>query len=143
MQMTLGSRGDYSVRATLDLARHYGSGRRKAREIAAQMQIPQKFLPQVLGVLVHAGIVDSTAGPGGGYTLARAPENVSLLEVVEAAEGPIRNQKCLLRGGPCHWEEACSLHYAWAEAQEALIDKLATTTFAELAASERALETST
>lgn len=140
MQVTLGSRGDYSVRAILFLARTYGEGRRKSREIAADMQIPEKFLPQVLGTLVKAGLVESVAGPDGGYSLTRSPAAISLLEVVEAAEGPVRNGKCLLRGGPCRWEGACSIHEAWSRAQEKLIVELATTSFAELAAADAAMD---
>jgi Rrf2 family protein len=139
MQMTLGSKGDYSVRAVLDLALAYGT-RRKAREISDRMGIPPKYLPQVLGDLIKAGIVTSVAGPDGGYTLARPPRDVSLLEVVEAAEGTVRNEKCLLRGGPCHWENACSLHEAWANAQEKMIAELERTNFARLVRKDLALE---
>lgn len=142
MQMTLGSKGDYSVRAVLDLARAYGKARRKAREIAGRMAIPPKYLPQVLGDLIRAGLVESVAGPDGGYSLARAPGDISLLEVVEAAEGPVRNTKCFMRGGPCHWDDACSLHAAWAEAQEKMAAQLARTSFAELARLDEALEKS-
>lgn len=140
MQMTLGSKGDYSVRAVLDLAHSYGVSRRKAREISDKMDLPQKYLPQVLGDLIRAGLVESVAGPDGGYSLARRPEEISLLEVVEAAEGPIRNTKCLMRGGPCHWEEACSLHAAWAEAQDKMVVQLAKTSFALLARHDAAQE---
>lgn len=140
MQMTLGSKGDYSVRAVLDLARSYGVSRRKAREISDKMDIPPKYLPQVLGDLIRAGLVESVAGPDGGYSLARRPQEISLLEVVEAAEGPIRNTKCLMRGGPCHWEDACSLHAAWAEAQDKMVVQLAKTSFAQLARQDAAQE---
>ena len=140
MQMTLGSKGDYSVRAVLDLARSYGVSRRKTREISDKMDIPPKYLPQVMGDLIRAGLVESVAGPGGGYSLARRPNDVSLLEVVEAAEGPIRNTKCLMRGGPCHWHDACSLHEAWAEAQDKMVSQLAKTSFAQLARQDAAQE---
>ena len=140
MQTTLGSKGDYAVRAALDLARAYGGPRRKAREISDKMGIPPKYLPQVLGALIRAGLVRSVAGPGGGYSLSRSPAEVSLLEVVEAAEGPVQNKKCVLRGGPCHWDHACSIHEAWANAQERLMDELAKTSFAALADRDAAME---
>ena len=140
MQTTLGSKGDYSVRAVLDLARAHGSSRRKAREISDRMGIPPKYLPQVLGDLIRAGLVESVAGPGGGYSLARSPAEVSLLEVVEAAEGPVRNTKCLLRGGPCHWQDKCSMHDAWANAQEKLVGELRRTTFDSLVEQDIAME---
>src|SRR5680860_1284834 len=133
MRITLGSKGDYAVRAVLDLARAHGGPRRKAREISDKMDIPPKYLPQVLADLIKAGLVESLAGPGGGYSLSRGPADISLLEIVEAAEGPVRNRKCLMRGGPCHWDDACSLHAAWTNAQEKMVAELAKTTFAELA----------
>lgn len=140
MQMSMGSKGDYSVRAVLHLARAQDGSRRKAREISDQMGIPPKYLPQVLGDLIRAGLVESVAGPGGGYSLARPSSEVSLLDVVEAAEGPVRSTKCLMRGAPCHWDDACSLHAAWAEAQEKMVVQLARTSFAQLARRDAAME---
>src|SRR5680860_1715988 len=125
MRIELGRKGDYAVRAVLHLARHNGDGRRKTREIAADMDIPEKYLPQVLGEMVRAGVVLSVAGPDGGYRLARPPAEVSLLEVVEAAEGPVSSETCVLRGGPCRWEDVCAIHFAWSEAQTAFIERRA------------------
>jgi Rrf2 family protein len=138
MQIVLGSRGDYTVRAVLYLARH--PGRRRRREISDAMEIPDKFLPQILGALVRAGIARSTVGRLGGYELARPAEQVSLREVVEVAEGPIRSQKCILRGGPCYWGEKCAVHDFWLAAETALSDRLGNTTFADLARADWDLE---
>ena len=143
MRVSLGRKGDYAVRAALYLARHYGDGRRKTREIAADMDIPEKYLPQVLGELVRADLVASFAGPNGGYELTRSPESISLLDVVEAAEEPIRSETCLLREGPCRWEDMCAIHAAWSGAQSALIDQLAKTTFASLSDTDAQLEAGT
>lgn len=118
------------MRSVLALAR---AGKRlKAREIAAEMALPEKFLPQVLGLLIKAGLVGSVAGPDGGYELRRAPGEISLLEVIEAAEGPVRSQECVLRGGPCRLDGTCAVHDAWFDTQAALAVKLARTTFADL-----------
>jgi Rrf2 family protein len=140
VELTLGKRADYTVRAVLDLARHQGDGRRKAREIAEEMAIPASYLPALLAELVRAGVVASTAGPGGGYALARPASEVTLLEVVEVADGPIGSRVCVLRGGPCRWEDACAVHEPWARAQQALRSSLAATTFAELALLDAGLE---
>ncbi|MDH3295519.1 MAG: Rrf2 family transcriptional regulator [Acidimicrobiia bacterium] len=131
MQASLGRKGDYSVRAILDLARQNGA-RRKAREIAGEMDIPLRYLTQILANLVQHGLLDAVAGPTGGYTLDRSPEDITLLEVVEAAEGPIKLDHCVLRGGPCSWEDSCPVHIPWARAQNALAAQLAATTFADL-----------
>lgn len=140
MNLTLGKRADYSVRAVLYLARHAGNGRCKAREIAEDMQISENYLPQILSNLVRHGVVTSSAGPEGGYALARPADEVTMLEVVEAAEGSIRSRECVLRGGPCRWEGHCAVHEPWSRAQEALIAQLSTTTFAEIAALDEAFE---
>ena len=139
MQIALDRRGDYSVRAVLDLARHYGS-RRKAREIARTMDLPVRYLPQLLAPLVHRGLLAATAGPEGGYALARAPVEVTVLEVIEAAEGPLESPRCVLRGGPCDWEETCPLHDHWGRARAALATELQAVTFAELAARDAEIQ---
>lgn len=137
MKIALGQRGDYAVRAVVALAA--AGERRKAREIAAQMQIPQKFLPQILGSLIRAGLLVSVAGPDGGYSLARSAAAISLLEVIEAVEGPVGSEKCVLRGGPCHWITRCAVHSSWSAAQEALVSKLRQTSLADLRREERRL----
>lgn len=138
MQVVLGSRGDYTVRAVLYLARH--PGRQRRRDISAAMDIPDKFLPQILSALVRARIARSTVGRQGGYELARPAQSVTLREVVEVAEGPLRSDKCLLRGGPCYWAEKCAMHDAWTAASAALTDELAATTFADLARTDWEIE---
>jgi len=140
VHVALGRKGDYAVRAMLDLARHHGRGRRKAREIASEMDIPVRYLPQILAILVRQRLLAAVAGREGGYALARAPQSISLLDVVEAAEGPIALDECVLRGGPCDWTNACPLHATWSRAQSALIDELRTTTFAELARIDAEIE---
>jgi Rrf2 family protein len=139
VEIALDRRGDYSVRAVLDLASHYAEGRRKAREIAKVMDIPVRYLPQLLAPLVRGGLLLATAGPEGGYALARDPASVTVLEVIEAAEGPLESPRCVLRGGPCDWAETCPLHDAWTRARSALAAELHATTFAELAAADAAL----
>ena len=140
MQVTLGRKGDYTVRAVLHLARHYGKGRRKSREIAAEMDIPERYLPQILANLVRHNVLVAVAGPDGGYALARDPGELSLFEIVEVAEGPVALESCVLRGGPCDWEHVCPLHVPWKRAQDALTAHLRATTFRELADVDTALE---
>lgn len=131
MQASLGRKGDYSVRALLDIARQRGE-RRKAREIAGEMDIPLRFLTQILAEFVQHNLLEAVAGPTGGYVLARPAEDISLLEIVEAAEGPIALDVCVLRGGPCTWEDSCPVHIPWARAQNAMAEQLANTSLADL-----------
>lgn len=143
MQVTLGRKGDYSVRAVLDVARHSDEGKRKAREIAAEMEIPQPYVAQVLADLVRNGILIAVAGPAGGYSLSRPASEITLLEVTEAAEGPTTLESCVLRGGPCDWLSVCPVHETWWRAQKALTDSLAATTFADMVTIDEAIEENT
>ncbi len=140
MEISLGRKGDYAVRAMLALARSYGEARRKSRQIAATMDIPERYLPQIMAPLVHAGLVHATAGPGGGYELARLPGDITLLEVIEIAEGPLASDRCLLQGGPCDWEHICPVHDSWARSHDALQKELRRTNFEQLAKSDRLIE---
>jgi Rrf2 family protein len=138
VKVTLGKKGDYSVRAILDLAMYYRGGRRKAQEIATSMRIPEKFLAQILADLVRSGLIAATAGPDGGYELRRPPSQIRLLDVVEAAEGQIELQECVLRGIPCGGSDTCAVHEVWSEAQEAMSRRLRRTTFAQIVRRESA-----
>lgn len=143
MQMRLGKRADYAVRAVLSLARTWRPGQplRKARQIAGEMGIPEKYLPQLLAALVRAGFVESVTGPEGGYRLVDSPDRVTLLQVIEAVEGPLESTECVLRGGPCHWDDRCAIHEHWSGAQDAMRDHLHATTFASIVHTDEMLET--
>lgn len=134
MRLELSKRGDYAVRAMLALADSRGllTGGR----IAEQTGIPISFLPQVMGSLVHAGLVEGLQGRTGGYRLARGPGEISLLAVVEAVEGDSRRSTCILRGGPCGVDGICRVHGAFFSAQEALLAELAGATLADLSPAE-------
>lgn len=138
MELSLGRRADYALRAALDLARHTGT-RRKSREIGDEMDVPMTYLPQIMAELVRSGLVESVAGPRGGYVLARTPAAVSLLEVIEAVEGDPVSTECVLRGGPCRWDGICAIHVPWFRAQQAMLDRLGATTLADVAAIDTAL----
>lgn len=141
MNMTLSKRGDYVVRSALALARAHGEGQgRKIREVVAEMAVPQTYASQILADLVRAGLATSKAGRDGGYRLARRPEDTTLLEVVEAGEGPLHAERCALGDGPCRWEAVCPLHETWRAATAALREVLARTTLADLVAQDLLLQ---
>jgi Rrf2 family transcriptional regulator, iron-sulfur cluster assembly transcription factor len=141
VQLELGRRADYGIRATIDLARHHPSGsRRKAREIAAAMDIPPTYIAQVLAELVRAELVTSTAGRAGGYVLARPPQEVTLLAVIVALEERPTASVCVLRGGPCRWDDICAVHLPWFEAQRAMTERLDQATLAEVIEIDELLE---
>lgn len=133
MDLGLTKRGDYAVRAAISLAQGYGNGYRKIREIAEEMDLPLRYTPQILVLLARSGLAEARAGRDGGYRLSRPPEEISLLEVVEAAEGELTSTRCTLRGGPCRWDDRCAVHDAWVAARTAFTDKLRSTTLGEIA----------
>jgi len=138
MKLTPTNRTDYGIRALIHLANHQGS-HVKAAAIGADMGIPIGFLQQVLQELQRARLVSSRSGPAGGYRLARAPEDITILEIVETLEGPIETSECALRGGPCRWDDVCAMHSVWSSARAALADSLRAATLARVAADDRAL----
>lgn len=132
MQVALGKRADYGIRAVLELSRHHNHGRRKSREIAAATAVPPSYLARILATLSQAGIVAATAGPAGGYELTRGPVEVTLLEVIEVMEGESAVRQCMLRGIPCASGSTCSVHDFWTAAQSALNQELEQTTFSDI-----------
>jgi Rrf2 family protein len=137
MRLELTRRGDYAVRAMLALARaddemsrgrSSGDGRLSVARIAASEAIPPRILPSVMRRLARAGLVEVQTGRTGGYRLARRPDRISLLDVIEAIEGDTRRRACILRGGPCLANGQCSVHGVFSSAQEALRGSLAAAT---------------
>ena len=126
-------RGAYAIRAVLTLAREDGGTVVPARTIAQRMEIPVRFLPQVLGDLSRAGIVEARLGRAGGYRLAKDPATISVLDVIEATEGDTRRQTCVLTGLRCGESKVpCDVHVVFAEAQVAILTRLAETTVANV-----------
>jgi Rrf2 family iron-sulfur cluster assembly transcriptional regulator len=140
MQLSLRRKGDYAVRAMISVGRHHGTGLRQARQISTEMHIPYKTLTLVLAGLVAEGLLEAVHGPKGGYRLGREPEKISLLDIVEAAEGPTTVDRCVLRDGPCDWEEICPVHDTWARTQDALTRELAATSLADMAEIDASIE---
>ncbi len=138
MKLVLNRRTDYAIRALVFLAEQDG-GRAKAAAIAEAMDVPKGFLHQVLQSLIRARIVSSQPSRRGGYALVRSPDEISILSVAEAMEGPLDPDECTLRGGPCHWDEVCALHWVWSAAREAVGNQLRIATIAQVAADDKAL----
>ncbi|HEX9044765.1 MAG TPA: Rrf2 family transcriptional regulator [Candidatus Limnocylindrales bacterium] len=131
MRLQLTKRSEYAIRASVLLAAAE-SCPVSSRRIAERMGVPATFLPQVLSDLQRAGFVESTSGKAGGYCLRADPERVSLLELIEAIEGPTRGERCALDNRVCSDGEACALHETWAAAQSAFIQVLAGTSLLDV-----------
>mgnify|MGYP001824473363 FL=1 len=135
--MELTHRGSYAIRAVLTLARADQDEVVPARHIAKEMDIPVRVLPQVLGDLNRAGIVEARLGRAGGYRLSKPATEISLLDIIEAAEGDARRQTCVLSGKPCDGSDPCDVHDMFFEAQEAILQRLDGVSVAEVLADSR------
>jgi Rrf2 family protein len=132
VRLELTRRADYAIRAVIALAREAPGEALSGPRIAARTGVPTRFLPQVMGDLVRAGLVDATIGRAGGYRLAGDPASLSMLDIIEAVEGDARARTCVLRGGACRREDACDVHEVFASAQDALLGRLRATTVQDI-----------
>lgn len=128
MQIT--RQADYAVRAVHYLAKLGEDKRAATSQIAQQQHIPPSFLAKIVSQLSVAGLLQTSRGARGGVSLARDPEKISLLEVVEAIDGPILLNECVADGGSsCVFGEDCLMRPVWCEAQAELVDRLKKTSF--------------
>jgi len=130
--MEISRRTDYGVRVILDLAQLPQNEIASTQEIAGRQTIPAPFLAKIISQLSMSGLVDTHRGAGGGVSLALPPAEISLLQVVEALDGPVRLNRCLIQPGSCPRDEFCPVHPIWVQAQEQLADLLSRTTFDKL-----------
>lgn len=135
--MRLTAKSEYGVLATIDLACHYGAGPVSAREIAERRGIPPRFLEQLFVLLRRAEIVTAVRGAHGGFALTRDPSQITILDVVEALEGPLQSSVCdQERDSGCHKSASCAAAPVWAQATSALRDVFAGTTLSALAGTQ-------
>ncbi|NOY99235.1 MAG: Rrf2 family transcriptional regulator [Chloroflexi bacterium] len=136
MQIT--RQADYAVRAVLYLAKLDAGQRAATSRVAEDQHIPPSFLAKIISQLAIAGLLHTSRGARGGVILARSPEDITLLEVVEAIDGPIRLNECVSDDGMCGFSDECPLRPIWQDAQNDLIKRLKGTNFAQLLEGKRA-----
>lgn len=130
MQIT--RQADYAVRAVLHLARVGNAERSATSTIAKEQNIPPSFLAKIISQLSIAGLLHTSRGARGGVTLARDPKEITLLEVVEAIDGPIQLNECVGNNGACTFDESCPIKPVWCDAQDELVGRLRSTNFAQM-----------
>ena len=131
MQIT--RQADYAVRAVLYLSRLGPDQRVATSQIAEVQQIPPSFLAKIVSQLSVAGLLQTSRGARGGVSLARTPDQISLLEVVEAIDGPILLNECV-GNGACTFGDDCAMKPVWCDAQAELVSRLRQTTFIDFVA---------
>ena len=135
MKLTRG--GEYGIRGVLYLAQQDNGKVSMLSAIAKAQDVPPRFLAKIFQALAKAGIVKSHRGAKGGFSLARMPADVTMKNVIEAIEGPIFLNVCLMSLGECNRDKICPMHTVWEEAQEKMMEVLDRANFAELAKAER------
>jgi len=135
MKVLLSQTASYAVRATIHLAEREGPLQQRPLrlgEIAAAVEVPRNYLSKILHQLTRAGVLVSERGPHGGFRLAAASEEISLLEVLEAVEPRHLDWRCLLRRPECTDRDPCPAHHRWRPLADDITDFLEETTLADL-----------
>ncbi len=129
--MKLTTKGRYAVTAMLDLAIHHEQGPISLSDISARQGISLSYLEQLFAKLRRRGLVVSTRGPGGGYTLSRAATEIAIADVITAVDERVDTARCAGRGDCCNGEP-CLTHDLWFELSRRIEDFLATITLGDI-----------
>jgi Rrf2 family protein len=130
--MEITRQADYAIRAILYLAEHEKNGRAPTNVIAEAKHIPPSFLAKIISQLSVAGLVNTSRGARGGVTLARPSREITLLEVIEAIDGPISINECALDLSVCRFGKECLVGPVWCKLQEELVTRLREVSFDQL-----------
>lgn len=134
--MELTRKGEYAIRGIIYLAQQPPGKMSLISEIAEAAEVPQTFLAKIFQSFAKLGIVNSYRGTGGGFTLSRPPSTITLREVVEAVEGPIIPNRCLIGSGACDRGAKCNVHPIWRKVQTQVVEILESVTIEELASKQ-------
>ena len=132
MRLEISRRADLALRAVLVLSAH--DDRVKAGDLAHELDTTPGFVPQIVGPLVKRGWVRSDPGPRGGYSASSDLGHLTVLDVIEAVDGPTDVGHCVVADQPCGGAPHCALHLAWGRARDELLDQLGAVSLAQLAA---------
>ena len=125
LQLTRGS--EYAIRAMMYLAARPAAEVSSLRDVGREQNIPESFLAKIFQSLVHSGLVVSQRGAHGGFA------QITVAQVVQAIDGPVSLNGCVLWPETCARSQICTMHRVWIAAQERMMDVLSGVTFAELA----------
>ena len=130
--MIYSSSTEYAIRALTYLARKPEGTAVPIKEVAEKEDLPPHFLAKIMQTLAKQGLLHSYKGRGGGFSLARPASDITLLEVIQAIEGPRFGEGCFLGLDECTEEGPCALHHEWGRIRQELFDVLGGNTVQEL-----------
>jgi len=128
MQIT--RQADYALRAVIFLSRLDGDQKASTSAIAEEQKIPPSFLAKIVSQLSLAGLIQTSRGARGGVSLARPPEQISVLDVIEAIDGPVLLNECAVNPDNCTFGQSCPLQQIWCDTRQELVNRLSGATFA-------------
>lgn len=140
--MKVSSRGEYGLRALIDLGLHYEQGLIQTSDISRRQNIPEPYLNQLLSALRNAGLVRSKRGPRGGHTLARHPSHITMAEAIIALEGSTAPAPCVdeTEESTCALAGECALREFWKRLKQATDAILESTTLEDLCRLQQELQ---
>ena len=133
-------RTDYAVRIMIELGLHREGEYLSTREVSRRTAVPKSFLHKITASLVRGNLVQTSAGPKGGLRLARPTAEINLHHILEAIEGPIILNTCLIRPGECSRAHVCPGHSFWGRLQIMIVEQLQAETLEKLAAEAERLK---
>ena len=129
---SISKKADYAIRGMVYLASQAPGRVVLVSEIARAMDVPPLFLAKIFQQFGKLGLVQSFRGSGGGFLLGRPPETITLCEIVEAVEGPIMPNRCVMSSGACSRDKVCTVHPVWKKVQANVRETLSAVTLKDL-----------
>ena len=138
--MKLSTKGRYGMRAMLDLAQHYDDGLVLVKDVARRQEVSERYLEHLFLSLKTAGLVKSVRGAHGGFTLARSPNKIKLMDIISVSEGPLALVDCVVDASVCPRSCKCATRDLWHELQSAMREVLGNLTLQDLIERQRVKE---
>ena len=134
--LQLTRKGEYAIKGIVFLASRDQDEKCSLSNIASLVDVPKTSLAKIFQQFSKAGLVKSVRGNGGGFTLGRAPQCITLLEVVEAVECTVTVNQCVTDAAVCHRSKVCGIHPVWAGVQHKVSSLLQNVTLKDLIAAK-------
>jgi Rrf2 family protein len=131
---------EYAIRAILYMSHQPAGEIVYKKDICKAQGITPAFLTKILQPLIKDGIVGSQRGVGGGFYLAKSPDEITLLDIIKSQEGPVYLNQCLIEDDACEREFFCPVHGAWAQIRKEFMTTLSRYDFAGLVAKQNELQ---
>ena len=136
--MIVSTKGRYALRVMIDLAEHQAERYVPLKEVAARQEISEKYLENILKVLVQNGFLEGLRGKGGGYRLTRSPDQYTVAEILQLTEGSLAPVSCLVPGAPaCQRMTNCRTYNMWKGLNDLITNFFGNITLADLAAPDQ------